>query len=169
MPTYSMGSTFSLMVDADKRHEAEEKLQDIMAQIAALGATISTDPDVLRFFEDEDELFLTDKGFQTHAEMEAEEKADSDSRVFRVIWNHDGTDLHYDVPAALLREFRDRIVADGMNDAWDWFIDHVDYDGNNEKPIGHKNVAANHNYVEVELDHDFPDEFVNRVWIAEQT
>lgn len=85
--------------------------------------------------------------------------------TYRVIWSHDCTDYAYDVPVALVLEFCHRIKNDGMDSAWDWFISNVDYgaDGDAAKPIAHNTCLANHDFVEIGLDHEHPEEFVEYV------
>lgn len=71
-------------------------------------------------------------------------------------WNYN--DKFYNAPLSLIKELSARIKKDGMSEAWQWWTDLVDYDGDgtDEEPI-HMNVPANHDDSdEFFLDYEHP-------------
>lgn len=156
MHTYVMGTRVCFTIEAANRHEAETRLQGLCTKVAELGADVETDPDVVTFFEDEDQLYLTTSGYQTLAEIVAEETKSEpvDEVVLHVA--QDMQDLLYQVPISLMREFRNRLLAnkEDTQPAWEWFLSHVDYKGDESKPIKYETVKANHGLCVLFLDWD---------------
>jgi hypothetical protein len=73
-------------------------------------------------------------------------------------WN--SQDKYYQLSHVLLSEFKLRILAqpDGLNAAWDWFTDLVDYGDEPAYPIKQVSGRANHTLDEYFLDWFEPQE-----------